>query len=231
MTDSGSSGDGSAFLRQLAAGTAHDLNNLLLVVIGCAELALEDPALTSGSRKLMHDILASSARAAALTRQFLVLGRPLALPAAPIDVAALLKSAESLLRLMLGDHITLQLAAGDAPLWVRSGASQLEQVIVNLALNARDAMPRGGHLRVSAAAVAAARIQLTISDTGQGIDPAVRERMFEPYATTKGDASHSGLGLAVVRTIVDQLDGAIHVTSTPGQGTTFVIDLPAAQLG
>lgn len=229
MTDRGSQNDGGAFLRQLAAGTAHDLNNLLLVVIGCAELALDDPGLPPNTRKLMHDILASSARAAALTRQFLVLGRPPALPAEPINVTALLASAESLLRLMLGDLVTLQLAADHGPLWVRSGASQLEQVIVNLALNARDAMPRGGHLRVSLAAVAPSRVQLTVSDTGHGIDPAVRAVMFEPYATTKGDASHSGLGLAVVRTIVEQLGGVIQVTSAPGQGTTFVIDLPAAE--
>lgn len=219
--------ESGAFLRQLAAGTAHDLNNLLLVVIGCAELALDDASLTDATRRLMHDILSSSARAAALTRQFLVLGRP-PLPAAPIDVAALLVSAESLLRLMVGDGIALHLDACQSRLFVRSGASQIEQVIVNLALNARDAMPHGGRLSVSIAPAPASRIRLTVSDTGTGIDPAVRARMYEPYATTKGDASHSGLGLAVVRTIVEQLQGVIEVTSEPGRGTTFVIDLPAA---
>lgn len=217
------------FLRRLAAGTAHDLNNILLVVIGCAEMSLDDESLSPYTRKRMHDILAASARAAALTRQFLTLGRPSAAPLAAVDVAGLLSSFESLLRLVVGEHIRLQLDPGPAPLWVLSDAGQLEQVLLNLALNARDAMPMGGTLTVAASFVAGARGRLTVSDTGAGIDPAIKDRIYEPYVTTKHDGDHSGLGLAVVRSIVEQLGGAIDVTTTEGAGTTFAIDLPLTE--
>lgn len=218
------------FLRRVAAGTAHDLNNLLLLVIGCAELSLDDGTLTPATRKLMHDILAASARAAALTRQFLALGRPPVAPMTAVDITALLRSSDPLLRLLAGDRVRLYLDPGKAPLWVLSDDTQLEQVILNLALNARDAMPMGGTLSITAAAVAGPqpRARLTVTDTGSGIDPAIRERMYEPYVTTKRDASHYGLGLAVVRSIVDQLGGSIQVSSALGLGTTFLVDLPQA---
>ncbi len=214
------------FLRRLAAGTAHDLNNILLVVIGCAELSLDDGSLSPYTRKRLHDILAATARASALTRQFLTLGQPPIVPLVAVDIGALLSSFESLLRLVVGDHIRLQLDPGPAPLWVLSDASQLEQVLLNLALNARDAMPTGGILTVTAGSVAGARGRLTVSDTGGGIDPAIRDRIYEPYITTKHDRDHSGLGLAVVRSIVERLGGAIDVATTVGAGTTFAIDLP-----
>jgi len=217
-----------AFLRRLAAGTAHDLNNILLVVIGCAELSLDDPSLSPYTRKRLHDILAATARAAALTRQFLTLGHPPPAPFAAVDVAELLRSFESLLRLLVGDHIRLHLDPGPTPLWVRSDTSQLEQVLLNLALNARDAMPMGGSLTVTAEPGPGARARLTVTDTGTGIDAAVRDRMYEPYVTTKGDGEHSGLGLAVVRAVVDQIGGTIDVATVAGQGTTFTIDLPLA---
>ena len=219
------------FLRRVAAGTAHDLNNLLLVVIGCAELALDDRDVPPHARKLMHDIVAASARAAALTRQFLALGKPPAAAAKPIDAAALLRSLESLLGLLAGDRVRLCLETGTAPLWVLGDATQLEQVIVNLALNARDAMPGGGILSITAGAnqgQGAPHVRLTVVDTGVGIEAAIRERMFDAYVTTKGNAPHFGLGLAVVRDIVDQLHGTIHVTTASGRGTTFTIDLPRA---
>ncbi len=233
---------GAEFLRRLAAGTAHDVNNLLLLVNGCAELALDDDTLRPHTRKLVHDILATGARAAALTRQLLALGRPSVASVAGVDVAALLRSSESLLGMLVGGRIKLQLESGTAPLWVMSNASQLEQVLVNLALNARDAMPEGGTLSITAGAVASqgsrasapkpsrelGRVVVTVADSGSGIDPAIRERMYEPYATTKHDTTHSGLGLAVVRAIVDQLGGAIHVSTSSERGTTFVIDLPQA---
>lgn len=228
MSSSDSEQHSIEFLRRLAAGTAHDLNNILLVVIGCAELSLDDDSLSPYTRKRMHDILAATARAAALTRQFLTLGRPPAVPLAAVDVAALLSSFESLLRLVVGEHIRLQLDPGPAPLWVLSDSSHLEQVLLNLALNARDAMPMGGTLTLTAGLVSGARGRLTVSDTGGGIDPTIRDKIYEPYVTTKDNGDHSGLGLAVVRSIVEQLGGAIDVTTTVGAGTTFAIDLPLA---
>ena len=217
-----------AFLRRLAAGTAHDLNNILLMVIGCAELSLDDGGLSPYTRKRLHDILAATARAAALTRQFLTLGRPPASPPVAVDVSAVLRSFESLLGLLVGEHIQLHLDPGLTPLWVVSDPSQLEQVLLNLALNARDAMPMGGALTITASAVMAQppRARLTVSDTGSGIDPEIRNQMYEPFVTSKGGGKHNGLGLAVVRSVVDQIGGMIEVVTTTGQGTTFVIDLP-----
>ncbi len=228
-------------LRQLVAGTAHDLNNLLVLVNGCAELALTDEALSPRARQLVKETLDAGERATSLTRRLLSLGRPPALRPARVDVAALLMSSASLLGRLIGDGVRLKLDASAAPLWVLADTSQLEQVIVNLVLNARDAMSAGGTLAISARAVTlqnagtsdagrtcgserAAR--LTVTDSGHGIDPAVRDRMYEPYVTTKASDKHSGLGLAVVRGIVEQLGGSIDVTSTAGSGTTFTIDLP-----
>lgn len=242
MVSSQNDEHGTEFLRRLAAGTAHDVNNLLLLVNGCAELALDDDTLSPHTRKLVHDILATGARAAALTRQLLALGRPPVAPCAVVDVAALLRSSESLFRRLVGERIRLHFEPGTTPLWVLSSASQLEQVLVNLALNARDAMPAGGTLSITTGAVAGhgvrasapvssrgpGRVVVTVADSGNGIDPAIRARMFEPYATTKGDATHSGLGLAVVRAIVEELGGSIRVSTAPGRGTTFAIDLPQA---
>ncbi len=230
-------------LRQQVAGTAHDLNNLLMLVNGCAELALLDDTLSPRTRQLMIDILDTGERAKSLTRQILALGTPMVACAAVVDVAALLNSSVALLDRMVGDDVTLNLQVTTAPLWVLGEASQLEQVIVNLTLNARDAMPSGGTLVISAgvvvppgAAVAeagrapeAGRVaRLTVADTGTGIDPAVRERMYEPYVTTKDRDKGSGLGLAVVRGIVDELGGSIDVATARGNGTTFAIDLPLA---
>jgi two-component system cell cycle sensor histidine kinase/response regulator CckA len=232
---------GAESLRRLAAGTVHDVNNLLVVVIGCAELALDDAPLSPRARQLMQEIVGVGERASSLTRQFLKAGRAAAAPAAVVDVAAVLTAAESLLARLVGDHITLHLEPGAAPRFVQAAASQIDQVLLNLALNARDAMPTGGTLSITlggphdASSVASARaeprrlIRLTVADTGRGIDPAIRDRMFEPFVTTKADSDGRGLGLAVVRAIVDQLGGTIRMTSVPSQGTTFVIDLPAAE--
>ncbi len=228
MASQESDKQGIDFIRRLAAGTAHDVNNLLLLMNGCAELALDDGSLSADTRKLLTDILAAGARAGVLTRQFINLGRPPVTPAVGVDVAALLRSSDLLLRRLVGERVKLDLDPGPAPLWVQSDPSQVEQIVVNLALNARDAMPKGGTLTITADSVTgpARRARLTVSDTGGGIDPAIRGRMYEPYVTTKGGANHCGLGLAVVRSIVDQLGGSIQVATALRQGTTFTIELP-----
>ncbi len=237
--------EGVEAVRQLAAGTAHDLNNLLLLVNGCAELALLDETLNPCTRQLMNEIIEAGERATSLTRRLLTLGKPPARQPAAVDVAALLMSSATLVGRLVGDRIRLSLDVGTAPLSVLADASQVEQVIVNLVLNARDAMAAGGTLTITAGAATrrspdasdtGTRLEsrrvarLTVSDTGSGIDPAVRARMYEPYVTTKSADTHSGLGLAVVRGIVEQLGGSIEATTTPGTGTTFAVDLPLTRL-
>lgn len=214
----------------LTAGTAHDINNLLTVLIGCAELALTDATLKPPTRQLVHDIVGAGERAGLLTRQLLSAGRPPVPSTTVVDVAAVLKEAEALLRRLVGAGVSLHLAPGAVPQRVRAEASQVEQIVVNLALNARDAMPAGGALTI-AVGEAAGLTRVSVTDTGSGIDPAIQGRMYEAFATTKvlpkGTGS-SGLGLAVVRAIVAQLGGSIHMTTAPGSGTTFAIDLPQA---
>lgn len=233
------------FLRQQMAGAAHDLNNLLMLVNGCAELALLDDALSPPTRQLMDEILDTGERAKSLTRQMLALGKPLVLQPTAVDVTALLKSSARLLDRLTGERISLNLEVAPAPIWVVAQASQLEQVIVNLVLNARDAMPTGGALAIAAVTAVPRRsaagaaegaceagcvARLIVTDTGSGIDPAIRERMYEPYVTTKSSDKGSGLGLAVVRSIVDELGGSIDVATAVGRGTSFAIDLPLARV-
>ncbi len=231
-------GGREASLHQLAAGTVHDVNNLLVLVIGCAEMALDDETLSPRTRQLMQEILGVGERASSLTRQFLTLGQP-ARPRAPVDVAAVLTSAESLLRRICGDRVQVWLDPGPTPQWVLAESSQLDQILVNLATNARDAMPAGGTLfitvgdgtmpaRADASAPSLASTRITVVDSGRGVDPAVLDRMFEAFITTKREGKGSGLGLAVVRAIVEDLGGSIAVTTAAGQGTTFTIDLPQA---
>ncbi len=225
-------------LRRVVAGAAHDLNNLLVVAMGCAELALDDQSLSPGSRHLVQQIVRAVDRARALSERALRTGGPA--PAPPIvDVAAWLTQSADLLERLVGDTVRLQVQAAETPLRVSGDASQIEQVIFNLALNARDAMPEGGTLTIAAAAdaegpvapaddAAAGRVRMTVSDTGSGIEPALLQHMFEPYVTTKAAGKGSGLGLAVVRTVVDQLGGTVDVVTAPGEGTTFAITLPLA---
>ena len=224
-------------LHWLAAGTVHDVNNLLVLVIGCAELALDDESLSPRARQLMQEIVGVGERASSLTRQFLALGRPAGTPAAAVDVAAVLAAAASLLRRVTGEAIQVWIDPGPTAQWVLAETSQIEQILVNLASNARDAMPSGGTLHISVRdgvdrrsgddASPPARItRIVVADNGRGIDPAVQDRMFDAFFTTKQEGKGSGLGLAVVRAIVDELGGGIQVTTAPGQGTTFTIDVP-----
>lgn len=239
MSEHPSGGDRGALLQWLAAGTVHDVNNLLVLVVGCAEMALDDQTLNPRARQLVQEIAGASERASLLTRQFLALGTPVARPAAAIDVAAVLRSSESLLRRVAGDHIRVRIDPGTTPRWVLAASSQIDQILVNLATNARDAMPTGGTLHISAAsgggqatgdpsAMGPPVTRIVVADTGGGIDPVVQDRLFEAFVTTKAEGRGSGLGLAVVRAIVDALGGSIAVTTAAGQGTTFTIDLPQA---
>lgn len=240
MTKPEIDGAREASLHQLAAGTVHDVNNLLVLVIGCAEMALDDDTLSPRTRQLMQDIVGVGERATLLTRQFLAFGTTAARPPAVVDVAAVLAAAESLLVRVAGDRIQVSLDPGTMPLRVLAEPSQVEQILMNLASNARDAMPSGGTLHIAAreaagrhpgsdtAAPVSRLVRIVVADNGRGIDPAVQDRMFEAFVTTKTNGKGTGLGLAVVRAIVEDLGGSIGVSSAAGQGTTFTIDLPPA---
>jgi signal transduction histidine kinase/CheY-like chemotaxis protein len=223
----------------LAGGIAHDFNNILMAIIGFCDLiddtAPEDP----GHSDEIDEIRKAATRAASLTDQLLSFGRRQHLELRAVDLNALLSDTAVMLRALLGSHVTLELdlAPGDAT--VRGDIGQLQQVIINLAVNSRDAMPRGGLLRIGTRSTTvteadAERLSIqggawvvcTVQDSGEGMSDEVRARIFEPFFTTKELGRGTGLGLSVVWGIIQQIEGTIVVTSAPGQGATFDIYLP-----
>jgi PAS domain S-box-containing protein len=218
---------------QLAAGIAHDFNNLLTVIMGSAELLRE--SLTGNDQYLesVNDILNSSERAASLTAQFLAFGRRQMLKSEVLDINDVLTRTEKLLRRTLGEDVDVRLNLAPRPVHILADQSQMEQVIVNLSINARDAMPHGGTLEISTRrkrnAVGTDIVAMSFRDTGQGMDDATKQRIFEPFFTTKAVGKGSGLGLAVVYGILKQSGGEIEVQSTPGAGTTFTLFMPLTQ--
>jgi two-component system, cell cycle sensor histidine kinase and response regulator CckA len=224
---------------RLAGGVAHDFNNLLTVINGCTEMALEDPALTPGTRELLREVASAGTRAAGVTRQFLAFGRRQILQPKVIDLNASVAGIESLLRRLSGETVRLRLDLAAQPLFVLVDPTQLDLIVINLSLNARDAMPDGGELRIVTSRVdvgeapaesidlaAGAYAALVVSDTGSGMSPEVLARIFEPYYTTKEVGQGSGLGLASVHGIVKQSRGHIVVASDPGSGSEFTVYLP-----
>ena len=227
---------------QLAGGIAHDFNNLLTVINGMAELALLE--LKEDDQSLQRDlgeILRAGERAAALTRQLLAFSRKQILQPQDIDLNVIVTEVGSLLRRLLGEDINLRIVPSDHPVTVTADPGQVEQVIANLAVNARDAMPGGGVLTIETRVVsideAFGRQQgfavnagpyavLSMRDTGVGMDDATRRQMFEPFFTTKGPGRGTGLGLSTVYGIVKQSGGFICVESDVGQGSCFSVHLP-----
>jgi len=213
---------------RLAGGVAHDFNNLLTVIRGECELALADEG---GSREHVLHAAAAAERAGALTGKLLAFARRQVLQPRVLDLGPLVSGLEPLLRRVLGEDVRLEVHLAPA-LWpVRADAHQLEQVIVNLAVNAREAMPRGGILRITArngrGKDGRPEVELCVSDTGIGMDPEVREKIFEPFFTTK--AHGTGLGLATCFGIVSQMGGRIEAESRPGVGTTLRVRLPRCE--
>jgi two-component system, cell cycle sensor histidine kinase and response regulator CckA len=229
-------------LGRLAGGVAHDFNNLLSVVLGHSALL----ALGSPSPERLRDSVAqigrAAERAAALTRQLLAFGRRQVVEPEVLDLNALVTDAASMLRRLLGEGVQVSTRLQPDLRPVRVDPGQMDQVILNLALNARDAMPRGGRLTLETREVelneASVRAQadlgpgryvlLAVSDTGAGMVPEVQARIFEPFFTTKGVGQGTGLGLSVVHGILKQNGGHIAVQSLPDVGTTFKIYLPTA---
>ena len=226
---------------QLAAGFAHDLNNILAIVQGYTGLLLSDKGLESQAGKALREIGAASERAAGLTRQLLIFSRKQFMQPKILDLNRLLQGLENSLQRLLGESSAVKFSLSPEAPPVRADATMMEQMIVNLAVNARESMPRGGQLSVSTAPVQidAAYVRqtpdarpgrftsLTVADTGCGFDTAHLNRLFEPFYSAKGSTKGMGLGLATVYGIVKQHQGWIEVNSQSGRGTTFKIFLPS----
>jgi PAS domain S-box-containing protein len=210
---------------RLAGGVAHDFNNLLTVINGCAELLLREAAVGDGAHELVDEIRRAGEQAASLTKQLLAFGRRQIVAPTVLDLNDVVREVEKMLRRLIGEHIELAVELDPTGVRVKADPGLLTQLLMNLAVNSRDAMPQGGTLTIRTA-LAGNRVVLSVADTGVGMDAATRARIFEPFFTTKPVGEGTGLGLATVHTIVQQAGGAIAVESELGRGTTFRIDLP-----
>ena len=228
---------------QLASGVAHDFNNILTGISGYTELALERLEAASPMREDLAEVLRLSKRAAELTRQLLAFSRRQTLEPQVLNINDMIADTAKMLKRVLGESIDLHFAPAPDLGNVRADPMQMEQVLMNLAINARDAMPSGGKLTIETANVeldaeyAASHISvvpghyvmMAVSDTGHGMDAATRSRLFEPFFTTKDKSKGTGLGLATAYGIVKQHGGNIWVYTEPGKGATFKIYLPRVE--
>ena len=214
-------------LAMLAGGLAHDFNNLLTVVYAAFEQA--EAEVRPGGRAAEALALGRSAAesTAALTRQLLAYSRGDPHGKLPVDLGPLVRQTAGLIRRLLPSNVELHVQGPSVLPLVACAPTQIQQVLINLAVNARDAMPDGGRIDITSRAHAAA-VELTVSDTGTGIDPAIADRIFEPLFTTKELGKGTGLGLSVVAAVVTDHGGTISVRSQPGQGATFEVRLPLA---
>jgi CheY-like chemotaxis protein len=227
---------------RLAGGVAHDFNNLLTAILGYCNLALEEMPADGPTRRDLEEIRDAGERAAMLTRQLLAFSRRQTLQPEPVDLNALVRQFEKMLGRLLGEDVALDAdLATDLPL-VRADPASIEQIIANLAINARDAMPAGGRLTIETArvdldqayvdahatVVPGSYVRLAVTDTGHGMDTATLARAFEPFFTTKPRGKGTGLGLSTVYGIVKQTGGYIWAYSELGLGTVFKIYLPLA---
>ena len=225
---------------QLAGGVAHDFNNLLGVILGYSGLLLEGLSLNDPSRKAIEEIQKAGERAALLTRQLLAFSRKQVLQPKVLDLNAVVSGMENLLNRLLGETIELRVVLNPAIGRIKADFGQLEQIIMNLAVNSRDAMPAGGILTIETSNVElddgyaaqhvatqpGPHVMLAVTDNGCGMDASTKAHIFEPFFTTKGIGKGTGLGLATVYGIVKQSGGSVWVYTEPGIGTTFKIYLP-----
>ncbi len=230
-------------LGRFAGGVAHDFDHLLTAIQGYTSLLLRDLRPGEPRHEGLEEIRHSSERAARLTRQILAFGRHHAIESEPVDLNRLVSNLARLLPPLVGENLTLVTVLAPNVGMVRADAGHLEQVVMNLVLNARDARPDGGRLTIGTANEQITEydpraspelppghyVTLTVRDTGKGIDPEILPSIFEPFFTTKDDGRALGLGLATVYGIVKQSEGHVDVESTPGRGTTVRVYLPIAR--
>jgi two-component system cell cycle sensor histidine kinase/response regulator CckA len=226
---------------QLAAGMAHDFNNIMAVVALYAGLSLRAPDLPDEVRERLQTIGEQAYRASNLIQQILDFSRRAVLERGPLNLAAFLKEQIKLLRRTLPEHIQIDVTYDEDEYTINADPTRIQQVVMNLATNARDAMPEGGKLHFTLERIAFSErdtpplpemkpgqwIRLTVADTGLGILPEMQSHIFDPFFTTKEPGKGTGLGLAQVYGTVKQHDGHIDFTSEPGRGTTFTLFLPA----
>jgi len=227
----------------LAGGVAHDFNNLLAVILGCSDVALDTLAPEHPAAKKVELIRKAGASAADLTRQLLAFSRQQMLHPRVLDLKEIVERTEVLLRRLLGENIALTISLEASLGCVKADPGQIEQVLLNLAVNSRDAMPQGGRLKIAAhncelddsfkdeqeAVIPGRYVLLAVEDTGCGMDRETQSRIFDPFFTTKEIGKGTGLGLATVYGIVKQSGGYIRVDSEPGQGSKFKVYLPRVE--
>jgi len=226
---------------RLAGGVAHDFNNLLTVIAGRAALLLMELPADDPKRRGIDLITQTADRASALTRQLLALSRQQVLQPRILDLNELVERLEPILQRLIGEHIELHVLPAPDAVAVKADPTQIEQVMLNLAVNARDAMPKGGTLTIELSQVPAGQLQfdegdpvgpgvsLVVRDSGTGMTPDVRAHMFEPFFTTKEPGKGTGLGLATVYGIIKQSGGHVSIESELGHGTAFMIWLPLVE--
>jgi signal transduction histidine kinase/CheY-like chemotaxis protein len=227
---------------RLAGGVAHDFNNMLSIILGYTSLMLEGRAENDALHEPLVEVKRAGERSADLTRQLLAFSRQEALETQIVDVGAVADDTLKMVRRVVGENIEVSATQAVEPCRAELASGQIEQILMNLVVNARDAMPRGGRLEIDTrlttlgAAEAAAReglepgryVVLTVRDNGTGMDPQTKERIFEPFFTTKEQGKGTGLGLSTVFGIVHERGGRIDVESEPGQGSCFRVILPVA---
>lgn len=227
----------------LAGGIAHDFNNLLTAIIGFSDMVLQSDELSATGREYINEVKNAGMRAADLTRQLLAFSRKQVIAPVILDLNGIVSQMDKMLRRLLGENIQLTHKLEPALNPINADASQMEQIVMNLAVNARDAMPTGGQIVIETKNVELDKyyalnrpevipghyVMLAISDTGTGISPADQARIFEPFFTTKEKGKGTGLGLATVYGIVKQSGGYIYLYSEPGMGTIFRVYMPVAE--
>jgi nitrogen-specific signal transduction histidine kinase/ActR/RegA family two-component response regulator len=228
---------------RLAGGLAHDFNNILTAITGYSDLVLRRLGSVDPLRRSVEEIRRAAERAASLTHQLLAFSRKQMMQVKVLDLNAVVAEMESFLRRLIGEDIQLVTSLDPDLRRVKADPGQIEQVIMNLVVNARDAMPQGGRLRIETKDVSLSEpylddagsvesgdyVVLSIADTGIGMNSEIKQKIFEPFFTTKEEGKGTGLGLAMVYGIVKQSGGSIRVHSEAGAGTTFMVYLPAVE--